>query len=867
METTKTAITCLGKSFENEDERREYFRNELRRKLPELKKIDGFPIGEDEDIINLSDPPYYTACPNPWLNDFLYEWEENKKNLRGRDDQFEVSEPYARDISEGKNNPIYNVHTYHTKVPHPAIMRYILHYTQPGDIIFDGFGGTGMTGVAAFISGSPDRQTKQLIEEEWKITHGKQPKWGVRKAICSDLSPIASFISYNYNSPIDYELYQKQYQDILQQLEKEYSWLFETKHTNGKTAKINYVVWSEVLICPNCNAELNYVELAVRRGKGEVLDVFHCNKCKSEITKTQCDKKFETVYDVDLQQTISIVKFTPVFINYRYGGKKFEKKLDAFDIALLKKIESTKIPYWFPKYEIPVGDKTGEPIRMGLKYVYQLYTKRNLLVLSFLWEKLPFNLKWIATSFLSRNLTKCNRFIVNSHNPNGRINGPLTGTLYIPSEIVEQSGIELFKDKSIDFAWDTHGNINQVSSASDLTTIGNNSIDYIFTDPPFGANYMYSELNFLWESWLKVRTDNKDEAIENKTQQKNTITYGDLMLNCFKEYNRILKPGRWMTVEFSNTNAAIWNAIQYSLQKSGFVISNVSALDKVHGGIKSMRYTTSVKQDLIISCYKPTNEFQSKFTEDVLEVSIWNFIQEHLKHLPIYVRKDNNTTAIIERSPKILYDRLITFYLMRGLPIPIDAKDFQEGLKQRFAERDGMYFTSDQAIEYEAKKSKTPGFVQLSLLVTTESEGVDWLRQELKKPQTYQDLYPKWMQSITALRKGDILPELKDILNENFIEQQDGKWRVPDLNESKDRETIRNKRLLTEFQSYVQLINIPKSKKLKEVRVEALRAGFKNSWEKKDSLTIVKVGDMIPQNILLEDEQLLMYYDIAKDRV
>jgi len=73
-------ITCLGKEFTSEEERRECYRNELRTKLPELKKIEGFPIGEEEDIINLSDPPYYTACPNPWLNDFIAEWEVEKSN-------------------------------------------------------------------------------------------------------------------------------------------------------------------------------------------------------------------------------------------------------------------------------------------------------------------------------------------------------------------------------------------------------------------------------------------------------------------------------------------------------------------------------------------------------------------------------------------------------------------------------------------------------------------------------------------------------------------------------------------------------------------------------------------------------------------
>jgi hypothetical protein len=248
------------------------------------------------------------------------------------------------------------------------------------------------------------------------------------------------------------------------------------------------------------------------------------------------------------------------------------------------------------------------------------------------------------------------------------------------------------------------------------------------------------------------------------------------------------------------------------------------------------------------------------------DIAVWDFVLEHFNHLPTHILKDNSTTAIIERSPKILYDRLITFYLMRGLPIPIDARDFQEGLKQKFIERDSMFFTAQQASEYDVKKAAAPTFVQLTFLVTSESEGVEWLRNELKNSQTQSDLHPKWLQAISAIRKNDILPELKDILNENFIQETDGRWRTPDPNEAKDREALRTKVLLKEFTGYVTAINQPKAKKLKEVRVEALRAGFKNSWEQKDFKTIVSLGDKIPQNILLEDEQLLMYYDIAKDR-
>jgi len=393
-------------------------------------------------------------------------------------------------------------------------------------------------------------------------------------------------------------------------------------------------------------------------------------------------------------------------------------------------------------------------------------------------------------------------------------------------------------------------------------------VDYIFVDPPFGANIMYSELNFLWESWLSIRTDNFSEAIQNRTQGKSLLDYQHLMENCFKEFYRILKSNKWMTVEFSNTSAAVWNSIQIALQRAGFIISNISSLDKMQETHSARTSPTAVKQDLVISCYKPSKEFETKFNIVQGDVAVWDFVIEHLQHLPSHIKKDNKTTAIIERSPKILFDRLITFYLMRGLPVPIDARDFQEGLKQRFVERDGMYFTAEQVAEYDEKKVQSPQFVQLSLIVTNESDAIEWLKDRLRKqPQKYQDIMPDFRITTQSLRKGDTLPELQDILNESFIQDSDGKWRTPDPNEAKDRETLRAKVLLKEFTGYVTAINQPKAKKLKEVRVEALRAGFKNCWEQKDFKTIVTVGDMIPQNILLEDEQLLMYYDIAKDRV
>ena len=159
--------------------------------IDKVRNIEGFPIGTDEDIIALSDAPYYTACPNPFIEEFI---RENGTPYDEATDDYH-REPFASDVSEGKNDALYNAHTYHTKVPFKAIMRYILHYTEPGNIVYDGFCGTGMTGVAAQMCGI----CEDAIMFHGALTDGDN-NWGGRKAILNDLSPMASFIAKNYTT-------------------------------------------------------------------------------------------------------------------------------------------------------------------------------------------------------------------------------------------------------------------------------------------------------------------------------------------------------------------------------------------------------------------------------------------------------------------------------------------------------------------------------------------------------------------------------------------------------------------------------------------------------------------------------------------
>jgi DNA modification methylase len=858
-------ITVLGKTFNSEEDRREYFREELRKHLPELKKMEGFPIGEDDDIINLSDPPFYTACPNPWLNDFIGEWEEEKKQLEKdgkRDAKFKIDEPYAADVSEGKNNPIYTSHSYHTKVPHPAIMRYILHYTQPGDIIFDGFAGTGMTGVAASQCAKPDKEFKYKLESTTPNI-----KWGKRNSVNIDLSPLATFISSNLNSDFDASEMNKSFMDVLKELFNQYKWLFTTKHSKSDNLEgiINYCVWSQCFSCPSCNGEIIFWNTAIDHDLGKVQKEFNCPNCQMKLKKRQLIPLLETFYDSKLKVSRKRIKLSLELINYSVGKKRFEKKPDSNDLLTLKKLKELLIDCNYPTERLPEGDESRRNDKVGLKYTHDFYTDRNLFILSKLWDISNNSQKFYLTSVIGRNLCHLNRYIY--YKGKGGIGRPMSGTLYVSSEIIEQSPFSLLKSKKVKTSWEAKNLTSINSSKSNL--IENNSIDYIYVDPPFGANIMYSELSFITESWLKIKTNNHDEAIENKTQGKGKIEYQNIIESCFKEFNRILKPGKWMTVEFSNTSAAIWNVLQVAINNSNFIISDISSLDKKHGGIRAMTYAAAVKQDLIISCYKPSSNFDEKFKQHQhTDIGIWDFIEEHLHHLQVHLIVDHSTTAIIERSPKILFDRLIAFYVQKGLPVPIDAGKFQKGLRDRFIERDGMFFTNEQVQEYDKKKAENPEFIQLSILVSSEQDGVLWLKNLLTdKSLTYQDIQPLWMQALAGVRKGDVSPELADILEENFLKDNGGKWYAPDPENEADLEKLRTKRLLKQFETYKTEAAKPKAKKIKEVRVEALRAGFKQCYQDKDFASIVSVGDKIPNNLLMEDEVLLQFYDIASTRV
>jgi DNA modification methylase len=844
-------VECLGMEFESDGARREYFQGILREKLkdPEFRKIEGFPIGEDGDILALSDPPYYTACPNPFIEDFVKHYGKPYDP-----DEPYRREPFAADVSEGKNDPIYNAHSYHTKVPHKAIMRYILHYTEPGDLIFDGFCGTGMTGVAATVCKDPKsiRDLGFLLNENDEVINLSNEvisRVGLRSCVICDLSPIATFVAANLNRPSNTRLFSKYARRITEDVKREVGWMFETLHDGtGKKGIINYVIWSDVLLCPECGADFVYWDEAVEYDKKHVKEKYACPHCGVALSRRELERKLETVNDPDIGKTIRRPVQVPILINYSADGKRYEKPPDKADIKLLQDLDTKPTPYPLPTEEMCFkGTDWGDLFRgyhVGTTHVHHFYTKRNRWILSAVFARIKESPKPVQNLLLAwftgsqSRLTRLNRYMPN----HGRHVGPLSGTYYLsslPTEISPFYFLELKIDNFAALSIPADPNIIVSTNSATAVKLPDSSIDYIFTDPPFGDNLPYSELNFLWESWLRVYTNNQDEAIVSKTQSKGVPEYTRLMEECFSEYFRVLKPGRWITVEFHNSRNSVWNAIQEAIGNAGFVISDVRTLDKKKGTTKQLSYTSgAVKQDLVITAYKPNEGLEDRFKLNAgTHEGVWDFVRTHLKQLPVFVSRDSQAEVIAERQNYLLFDRMIAFHVQHGVTVPLSAAEFYTELAQRFPERDSMYFLSEQIAEYDGKRMTVKELMQLELFVSDEESAIQWLRQQLiKKPQTFQDIHPKFLQEIGGWKRYENPLELMELLEQNFL-QYDGtgdvpnqihsylstnfkdlrnlskddptlrakakdRWYVPDPNKAGDLEKFRERALLREFNEY-----------------------------------------------------------------
>lgn len=851
-------------------------REELRRRLPELRKLPGCPQGSDEDILAMSYPPYFTACPNPFIEDWLASLD--RPGDEGRVDPG----PFASDVSEGKGNAFYKAHSYPTKVPHPAIMRFILHYTKPGDVVLDGFAGTGMTGVAAQACANPDPKTKAAIEAEL----GRENiQWGTRRAILGDLGPSATFIAAGMNLPVDAEKFDLASKRLLERFEHEYGWMYKTTVTPERgepfEADIDYTIWSEVFTCPHCGGEVVFYEAAFDEATGRVGEEFACPRCGAALTKKAREVRKVKVRTL-AGDVIERVDMRPVAIAWRRGSKKGEKSVDGADLAVLERVAQLVVPD-FPSGPLPNMHMTHERNDLpawGIESLHHFWQDRPLASLSTLWAwtsgeaddltRLALRF-WIEQALWG--LSWMNRYKANDHS---QVNRQMTGVYYVPSLMSEcsvrynlgGSVSSRGKRQSLVKVWracpSRAGSVIISTGSSTQLALPNASVDYVFVDPPFGENIYYADLAFLIESWHGNPTAPDQEAIESrhKIGPKSIDEYAGLMAECFAEFFRVLKPGRWMTVEFSNHSNEVWLRIQNGLAAAGFVVADTRLIDKEQLSYRQVTAENAVKHDLVISAYKPAVATEESFgvaagTAD----GAWTFVREHLSRVPPTEGVRGQALVVRERQADRIYERMVGYHVARNTLVPMTAAEFYSGLEQRFPVRDGMYFLPGQVEEYERFRMTFKELAAQELFIRDESTAVQWLRQLLKdRPRGFAEIQPVFMSELqNGVASWEELPDLREMLDTNFVTDDEGRWMVPDPKKSEHLDQLRTRALLKEFEGYVAGRG-----PLNRFRSEAVRAGFKDAWGRKDFATIVKVGARLPSDVFIDDSALLHYYRNAE---
>jgi len=574
-------------------------------------------------------------------------------------------------VTAGKGGRAYNAHSYPTKVPPEAIEPFLEHYTSPGATILDPFCGSGMTGLAALRTG--------------------------RAALLNDLSALAVHLAYNHTTACDPRALRREWIAIRARLSQDIKRLYGTSCKNcHAAAETRYTIWSDVYRCPECDEHVNLWDAGVDKEQGKVARTLTCPSCAAEFGRS-----------AELRTAIE-----PTWMAHQCACSRglLERELTPEERTALLEWD-IKTDLFSPMQEVASDREMYRRSALhlqGIESVSDFYTDRNLEALSVLWNAIgsvsDLRIR-TALAFAFTNTawhgTRMRRF-----NARGG-HRPLTGTLYIPQLSSEANVFEVFGNK-ISYLVRFYEELSATGfrvpiainhgSATDLSWIPTGTVDYIFTDPPFGSNIFYADCNLIAEAWLGTVTDDRLEAVVNRSKleddgAKSLEDYRHLMALAFGEMHRVLRAGRWATVVFQSSDGEVWRAIEEAAAAAGFSIHSADILDKVQQSMKGYKGRNGSENvasfDIVLHLHKAdstSRPHQATLTEDQQRTFLEQVIQDHLRELP----SDEKT----ERSLPYLYSLSVRSLLNGGYSVHGLTMD---GLRQYLA----ALFTEDSGLWYE----------------------------------------------------------------------------------------------------------------------------------------------------------------------
>lgn len=344
----------------------------------------------------------------------------------------------------------FGVHGYFTKQVWKVVRTYIETFTQPGDLVLDPYGGTGVTLIEALLLG--------------------------RKAIHIDINPLSVFIVRTLIEPIDL----RELTDAFQEIKKRY------KEKEPKTEQ--------------------EVRAALKR---------YPHPHDIPLPKTSDVSSIEQLFTPKQLAQLALLKH---LIKSLEPGAIQDTLLLMFS-GLLNKVNLT--------YHSSEGRSEGR----GDRGIFRYYRYR------------------IAPKPAAIDMMKYFE---------SRLKKVIAAKKEIAPFITKQT---------------LHNAEVRQGTATDLTDIPEESVDYIYTDPPYGSHIPYLDLSVMWNAWLDLPVTEKDfqnEVIEGGEHNKTKQDYSYLLATSIAQMARVLKYDRWLSFVFAHQNPAYWHLIVDSAERAGF---------------------------------------------------------------------------------------------------------------------------------------------------------------------------------------------------------------------------------------------------------------------------------------------------------
>lgn len=576
---------------------------------------------------------------------------------------------YSKPLPSSRSGAFYNTFPYPTKISPEAIAIYIACTTNPGDQVLDAFAGSGSTGIAALLCEHPTDRMKKIAQNL-----DVAPVWGARNAVLYEIGTYATFAIKTILSRISGDEFSDVVYDFLKRAQDFVANLYDVIDPNGQIGTIRYIIWSEVLICPSCHSELSYFEYGTSRDPVQFKKKIVCPYCNKAHYTDEMPFATEDYYDKLLHKKLSRKKRIPAWIYGVTNGCNWDRQATKADATRVAEIENSYDLNDIPQ-EIQWGELHRAGYHYGITHLHHFYTTRNYIAMSKLWklagtypEKIANALKLLLLSYNASHCTLMTRVVAKKNAKDFILTSAQSGVLYISKLPVEKNILLGIKRKVKPFVetysmlQNCRGQVTVHNSSSMSMKENNNSIDFVFTDPPFGDFIPYAEVNQINELWLNKVTRRENEIIISASQGKDVLTYQNLLTQVFSEINRVLKPNHYASIVFHAAKAKVWDAFSEAIAGAGLQIVLTNILDKTQASFKQIVSDGSVQGDPLFLVKKSSiKKHASQQTDrDVLH----SLLTDHISD-PDF---DNRTC----------FSRYVNRCLEIGIDIKMDAKQVYE---------------------------------------------------------------------------------------------------------------------------------------------------------------------------------------------